>query len=70
MSPTATLERVHAFARDHEPTLDEMITGAWAELSRARATACPVCGEEMGPQYGAHARPVGGRCRSCATTLR
>ena len=70
MTPTAMLERAYAPARDHEPTLDEMITGAWAQLSRHRAIACPVCGEEMDPQYGAHALPIGGRCHSCATTLR
>jgi hypothetical protein len=32
-------------------------------------TACPVCGEDMEPEYGAHALPIGGRCTGCGTTL-
>ena len=53
-----------------EPTLDEVLAGVWEGLAAHRAAACPVCGEEMGPQYGAHALPIGGRCRGCQTTLR
>jgi hypothetical protein len=52
-----------------EPTLDEQITGVWEGLAAQRPAPCPLCGGEMVPVYGAHARPVGGRCRDCATTL-
>ncbi len=52
----------------HE-TLDSLITGVWRELARHRITDGPVCGEEMEPEYGAHALPIGGRCTGCGTTL-
>ena len=52
-----------------EPTLDELIVGVWEGLAAHRIVACPVCGEEMEPEYGAHARPIGGRCGGCGTTL-
>ena len=52
-----------------ESTLDEVLTGVWEGLAAHRACACPVCGAEMKPQYGAHARPVGGRCTGCHSTL-
>jgi len=52
-----------------EPTLDELIVGVWEGLAAHRIVACPVCEEEMEPEYGAHARPIGGRCRACGTTL-
>jgi hypothetical protein len=51
------------------PTLDELVAGAWEGLTAHAVVACPVCGGEMEPEYGAHARPIGGRCRSCATKL-
>ncbi len=52
-----------------EPTLDEMIAGAWEGLIAHRAVACPVCAGPMRPAYGAQALPIGGRCESCATTF-
>lgn len=52
-----------------EPTLDEVLSGAWEGLAAHRPVACPVCGEPMAPEYGAHARPIGGRCSGCQTTL-
>jgi hypothetical protein len=52
-----------------EPTLDELLAGVWEGLAAHRAQACPVCGGEMEPQYGAHARPIGGRCGGCSTTF-
>jgi hypothetical protein len=52
-----------------EPTLDELIAGVWEGLAAHRSVACPLCGGDMKPNYGAHARPIGGRCRSCETTL-
>jgi hypothetical protein len=53
-----------------EPTLDELIAGAWEGLAAHEGIECPVCGERMAPQYAQHARPIGGRCESCGSTLR
>jgi hypothetical protein len=52
-----------------EPTLDEVLSGAWEGLAAHRPVACPVCGEQMAPAYGAHARPIGGHCAGCQSTL-
>jgi hypothetical protein len=53
-----------------EPTLDETLVDAWEGLTAHRAVDCPVCGAaEMAPEYGAHALPIGGRCRRCGSTL-
>ena len=52
-----------------EPTLDDLIAGVWEGLTVQETVTCPVCGEEMRPQYGAHPRPVGGHCMSCGATL-
>ncbi|HEX2127038.1 MAG TPA: hypothetical protein VHF45_10825 [Thermoleophilaceae bacterium] len=50
-------------------TLDEVIVGVWEDLTAHHAVACPVCGGEMRPRYGAGPAPVGGRCASCHSTL-
>jgi hypothetical protein len=52
-----------------EPTLEDEILGVWEGLITHRLAACPVCGEEMAPVYGAQALPIGGRCGGCDTTL-
>ncbi|HEX8977445.1 MAG TPA: hypothetical protein VF781_13120 [Solirubrobacteraceae bacterium] len=52
-----------------EPTLDEQLTRVWEGLAAHQPAACPLCTGEMVPLYGAHARPVGGRCRDCGTTF-
>lgn len=52
-----------------EGTLDELIAALWQGLDADETVACPVCGAEMKPEYAAHARPVGGRCTSCGSTL-
>jgi hypothetical protein len=52
-----------------QTTLDELLVGVWEGLSGRARVRCPVCGGEMQPEYGAHARPVGGRCDSCGSTL-
>jgi hypothetical protein len=52
-----------------EPTLDAFLSGAWEGLAAHQHVACPVCGGDMTPAYGVHARPIGGRCRSCETQL-
>ena len=52
-----------------EPTLDALVSGVWEGLAAHKSVGCPLCGEEMVPEYGAHARPIGGGCRSCGTRL-
>lgn len=52
-----------------EPTLDELVAGVWEGLAAHRSVACPLCGGDMRPHYGAHALPIGGRCQSCGTKL-
>ena len=52
-----------------ESTLDDLIVGAWEGLAAHGSVACPVCDGEMAPQYGAHHRPVGGRCQRCESLL-
>jgi DnaJ-class molecular chaperone len=50
-------------------TLDQLITGVWEGLSSHHTVTCPVCSGKMTPRYGSGARPVGGRCKRCASTL-
>jgi hypothetical protein len=54
---------------DAEPSLAAMVGTLWEELQAGRPVACPLCHGELAPQYGPHASPVGGRCRSCGTAL-
>ena len=50
-------------------TLDDVIVGVWETLAADRVAPCPVCGAAMQARFGAHARPVDGRCGSCGATL-
>lgn len=55
-----------------EPTLDEMIVGAWEGLAAQVVVACPLCDGTLRPLYadaGGASPPVAGRCDSCGTTL-
>jgi hypothetical protein len=52
-----------------EPTLDDLVAGVWEGLTVHATVGCPVCGGEMHPQYGAHSRPIGGRCAGCGAAL-
>jgi hypothetical protein len=52
-----------------EPTLDDVLVDVWEGLTAHRVVCCPVCGEEMKPEYGAHALPIGGSCGSCGSTI-
>jgi len=52
-----------------EQTLDELLAGVWEEIAAHRQIPCPICAAELKPQYGVHARPIGGRCDSCGSTL-
>ena len=38
-----------------EPTLDDVLVDVWEGLTAHRVVSCPVCGEHMKPEYGAHA---------------
>jgi hypothetical protein len=51
------------------PTLDDLVVGVWEGLSSHHTVTCPVCSGKMTPRYGSGARPVGGRCKRCASTL-
>jgi hypothetical protein len=58
-------------AEGGEPTLDEVLVGAWEGLAAHQRVECPVClADRMEPEYGAHARPIGGRCSGCGSVLR
>ena len=50
-------------------TLDDLLVALWDGLTADRTVDCPVCGGEMEPTYGAHARAIGGKCMSCRSAL-
>jgi len=56
-----------------EPTLDEILVGAWEGLTAQAAVACPLCDDgTLRPLYadaGGASPPVAGRCDRCGTTL-
>lgn len=56
-------------AADPKSGLDRLLVGVWEALTSHGSVGCPVCGGEMRPQYGGHARPRGGRCEDCGSTL-
>ena len=52
------------------PTLDELVSGLWAELLSRDTATCPACGAAaMQPRHSAGAGVVGGRCGACDATL-
>jgi hypothetical protein len=50
-------------------TLDHVLTAAWDGLAAHHSVTCPVCSGSMAPRYGSGAKPVGGRCTRCGSTL-
>jgi hypothetical protein len=58
----------HGLVGDHPRSLDDLIVDTWEGLVRG-TSQCPVCGGLMEPEYGAHTRPVGGRCADCGSAL-
>lgn len=50
-------------------TLEDLLSGAWEDLSAHRTATCPVCDGAMEPRYGSGPSAVGGRCRDCRTVL-
>jgi hypothetical protein len=79
MSPLAALAlppdrvggSVAGDSRGGGPTLDDLIVEVWDRLDTEAAARCPVCdGGTLRAVYGAHARPVMGRCSACGAELR
>ncbi len=50
-------------------TLEDLLSGAWEDLSAHRTATCPVCAGAMEPRYGAGPSAVGGRCCACRSDL-
>jgi hypothetical protein len=50
-------------------TLDDLLVSVWEGLSSHHTVTCPVCSGKMAPRYGSGARPVGGRCQRCGSTV-
>jgi hypothetical protein len=50
-------------------TLDRLVVTSWERLVSHADAPCLLCGGTMERRYGAHAAPIGGRCRDCGTTL-
>ena len=50
-------------------TLEDVLSGAWEDLSAHRTATCPICDGAMEPRYGSGPSAVGGRCRDCRTVL-
>ena len=68
--PRERMRQPHTHHASHDRlTLDDVITGVWEGLSTHHTVTCPVCSGKMAPRYGSGARPVGGRCRRCGSTL-
>jgi hypothetical protein len=67
----AQLEQpVMRFAAQREGrTLEDVISGAWEDLTAHRTATCPICTAEMTPRYGSGPSAVGGRCSHCLTEL-
>ena len=64
------IEESRAF--DHpplEPTLEDLIVGAWHEVTLGVPAECPVCHGELKSVWSQGPRPVGGRCADCGTCL-
>jgi hypothetical protein len=50
-------------------TLEDLLSGAWEDLSAHRTATCPICDGAMEPRYGSGPSAVGGRCRDCRSDL-
>jgi hypothetical protein len=62
-------EREATVASGSGETLDRLVVSSWERLVSHADAPCLLCGGTMEPRYGAHAAPIGGRCRDCGTTL-
>lgn len=61
-------ERLKAAPREGR-TLEDVLSGAWQDLTAHRTATCPICDGAMQPRYGSGPSAVGGRCLSCRTEL-
>lgn len=61
-------ERLQASPRDGR-SLEDVLSGAWEDVTAHRTATCPICDGAMEPRYGAGPSAVGGRCRSCRCEL-
>ena len=68
MTATLAAPPLHARA-PAAPTLADVMSEAWADVSGGTAAECPICAGPMQPRWTASARVVGGRCEDCGTTL-
>jgi hypothetical protein len=50
-------------------TLEDVLFGAWEDLTAHRTATCPICDGAMEPRYGSGPSPVGGRCTRCRTDV-
>lgn len=50
-------------------TLEDLLSGAWEDLTAHRSATCPICDGALEPRYGSGPSAVGGRCRDCRTVL-
>lgn len=50
-------------------TLEDVISGAWEDLSAHRTATCPICDGLMEARYGSGPSAVGGRCRDCRSEI-
>lgn len=50
-------------------TLEDLLSGAWEDLTAHRTATCPICDGAMEPRYGSGPSAVGGRCRDCRSDL-
>ena len=68
---TAALERptVLCHVQREGRTLEDLLSGAWEDLSAHRTATCPICDGAMEPRYGSGPSAVGGRCRDCRSDL-
>ncbi len=68
---TAALDHpvMHFAAQREGRTLEELISGAWEDLTAHRTATCPICSAAMTPRYGSGPSAVGGRCGDCGSEL-
>jgi hypothetical protein len=66
--PRSAAERLQAPPREGR-TLEDVLSGAWEDLSAHRTATCPICDGAMEPRYGSGPSTVGGRCTSCRAEL-
>ena len=64
----SAVEQLKASPREGR-TLEDVLSGAWEDLTAHRTAACPICDGALEPRYGAGPSAVGGRCQSCRTEL-